>query len=528
MKNANNVRLAALYIHIMTKRFSIYPLVALLLTAFMAGCNDNDSSSFVTEGDFNNCTVSSFSINKNEKVLASLDSVFFSIDLVNARIFNADSLPKGTDVRKLVINIGTASASGCDLTFRKLGTQRDTTISYIKSPGDSINFADGPVKLTVTSYNGQSKREYTINVNVHQVETDTLFWAESAKAALPGSISAPTSQKTVEFGGKIYCMTSDGSAACVSVSENPFDNRNWEAKSASLPAGADIKSFTASSEAMYILDGNGNLYSSTDALTWTSTGSRMDYIYGGYSASILGARHDADGWKHITYPASDEKAVPSGCPVSGTGQMITYETKWSSTPLAIFVGGRDASGMITGAAWGYDGGTWAKLSNRDIDEREDVTLFPYMTPRVKSGSWRVTERSVLVALGGKYESTEGMVVSKDVYVSYDQGITWDEASSYLQLPEYIPAFASAQAYVVSDMMSIDPSQQSSNGWAVMAGKKLPVFAHPVPFASSRVSKPVTEWECPYIYLFGGEDAAGSLYDTMWRGVIRRFTFRPLY
>ncbi|MDE6243060.1 MAG: hypothetical protein K2M14_03515, partial [Muribaculaceae bacterium] len=36
-----------------------------------------------------------------------------------------------------------------------------------------------------------------------------------------------------------------------------------------------------------------------------------------------------------------------------------------------------------------------------------------------------------------------------------------------------------------------------------------------------------KWECPYIYLFGGRDADGKLYDTVWRGVINRLTFSPI-
>lgn len=510
----------------MNKRFPLYSLLALMLTAIVAGCNKDDSSTFVSEGDFGNCSVTSFSIKKNDKVLTGLDSVFFSIDLVDARIFNADSLPKGTDVSKLVLNIGTSSASACELTYRKLGTPRDTTISYIDSPGDSINFSDGPVKLSVTSYNGQNKREYTIDVNVHKVETDTLFWAEGAKTVLPSAIS-PSAQKTVEFAGKVYCLTADGSSASVAVSENPYYDNRWTVSAAALPVSADIESFTASDAALYILDATGNLFTSTDAVNWRQTGERMTYIYGGYTDRILGARNDADGWKHVTYPASTEAAVPAGCPVSGTSQMITYETKWSSEPLALFVGGRDASGMITGAAWGYDGTSWAKLSNRDIDEREEMTLFPYFTPRVNTSTWRVTERSALIAMGGRYESAEGEVVSKMVYVSYDQGITWDEADSYLQLPDYIPAFSSAQAIVVNDEMSASTAR-SASGWHNAGGTRLPSFATPVPFAVSRVSVPVTEWECPYIYLFGGVDADGNLHDSLWRGVIRRFTFRPLY
>ena len=512
----------------MTKRYPLYTLLALVLTALISACN-KDSESFVADSDLGNCTVSSFSLIKDDSILKGLDSVYFSIDLINAVIFNADSLPKGTRTDKLVVNIGTSSASGCDLTFRKLNTTRDTTISYIDSPKDSINFSDGPVKLLITSYDGLSKREYTIKVNVHQEVPDTLYWDQSARRVLPSKLAAPTSQKAVEYQGKVYCLTGADSQASLAVTENPYGN-DWATADATLPAGADISSFTSTTDALYILDNEGNLYTSADGLTWTSTGSHLTYIYGGYNNFVLGARKDADGWKHATYPATGEHTVPAGCPVSGTGQMMLYETKWSELPLAMFVGGRDASGNVVGSSWGYDGEVWAKISSRDIDEREGVTLFPYFTPRTVTGFWRVSERSTLIALGGRYESSAGMVVSKNVYVSYDQGITWDEASSYLQLPDYIPDFAAAQAIIVNTRLTdLSRSAVPADGWTIMAGNRLPVWATPVPFArESRVSAPVTEWECPYIYLFGGVDAQGNLHDSVWRGVIRRFSFAPLY
>ena len=241
---------------------------------------------------------------------------------------------------------------------------------------------------------------------------------------------------------------------------------------------------------------------------------------------VLGARSDNDGWKHVTYPATTELPVEAGCPVGGTGQMMVYETKWSVMPLAMFVGGRDASGVVVGSAWGYDGKIWAKISNTDIDEREDVTLFPYFTPKVNTTNWKVTERSVLVALGGKYETTEGTVTSKNVYVSYDQGLNWKEADSYMQLPEHIPGFVSAQAVVMD--ATIYASRSFSDVWTQFPSRQLPAWAVRLDDSQmSRVIKPETQWECPYIYLFGGEDADGNLFDTVWRGVITRFTFKPL-
>lgn len=508
-----------------TNKLPLYFIVAILTAMFSAACN-SDSEALLIDGDLGNCSVTSFSLQKDDSVLAHLDSVYFSIDLAKAEIFNADSLPKGTDISRLVVKVGTSSARSCELTYRIRGTQRDTTVNYIESPSDSINFAEGPVKMVVASYDGLSKVTYTIRVNVHQVAPDSLYWSQAAKRDLPGSISSPTAQKTVEHGGEVVCLVTDGTNAEVSKCDNPY-TWSWTTKIANLPSDADVNSFTSASDAYYILDKDGNLYTSVDAETWTSTGETLSYIYGGYKDMILAARHDDDGWKHVTYPATEEVAMASSCPVSGTGELMIYETKWSVEPLAMFVGGRDASGTLTGATWGYDGSRWIRLSNSDIDERENVTLFPYFAPKVNTTNWTVTDNTVLVAVGGTYETTDGVVVSKNVYLSYDQGLNWKEADTYMQLPEYMPGFSGAQAVVKNATLTV--SRAMADGWVTFPGKKLPAWTYPMPTqAYSRVSQPVTEWECPYIYLFGGEDASGSLYDTVWRGTINRFTFRPLY
>ncbi|MDE7409414.1 MAG: hypothetical protein K2N09_05265, partial [Muribaculaceae bacterium] len=50
--------------------------------------------------------VTKFSLKSKKGSNVKLDSVFFSIDLNRGVIFNADSLPVGTDVTKLVPVIG--------------------------------------------------------------------------------------------------------------------------------------------------------------------------------------------------------------------------------------------------------------------------------------------------------------------------------------------------------------------------------------------------------------------------------------
>lgn len=83
----------------MKKQFPIYMLVSLLMAmvGFTACNSDDDDSVFDTidtSAEFA-CMINSFKLEANPNILSNLDTVFFSIDLNAARIFNADSLPLG-------------------------------------------------------------------------------------------------------------------------------------------------------------------------------------------------------------------------------------------------------------------------------------------------------------------------------------------------------------------------------------------------------------------------------------------------
>lgn len=72
----------------MTKNIAISMAAAALL-AGAAACNSD--TEYHTELD-GSAMVRTFSLVENNKILADLDSVYFSIDLVSGDIFNADSL----------------------------------------------------------------------------------------------------------------------------------------------------------------------------------------------------------------------------------------------------------------------------------------------------------------------------------------------------------------------------------------------------------------------------------------------------
>lgn len=507
----------------MTRKTIIYMLLPLALAFIVAGCNKESESYY--ESDYSNASVSSFRLKANSKILNNLDSVFFSIDLNRRLIFNADSLPVGTKIDRLQVNIGTPTVSGCEITFRPAGADKDSTVNYLANPNDSIDFSNGPVKLVITSVDGLVKQEYSVKVNVHLTEPDSLTWNNVAWRTLPSIFDEVDAQKTIDYDGTALCLTTYASSASVAVMEGSPDR--WLTQPASLPAGAEVESLQAVGTTLYIIDNAGKLYSSANRGTsWTATGAVMHHLYGPYGDSVLlGARKDADGWKQVTWPASAEKAIPEGLPVAGTSQLLNYTTEWSSTPMAMMVGGTDAEGRMSGDTWAYDNGVWAPVSQTSITPASGVALVPYFAYRTNERNWKVTRRTVLLAMGGK--GVNGFT-RRDLFISYDRGLNWKLSDTLMVLPQYIPGFADAQALVFPTTLS----SRAGSEWTECPAPRFPAWYRiddtPLFATDSRVSKPVTEWECPYIYLFGGVGSTGVTRNTVWRGVLNRLTFRPVY
>lgn len=508
----------------------IYLLLALAIACGTASCNkDTDQTEELSTNA--NTIVSSFKLGRNEKILTNLDSVFFSIDLEKAEIYNADSLPKGTDVRKITIAVGTSSASECNVTYRVLGTDRDTTVNIVKSPNDSINFTAGPVKMEVVSYNTQMRRTYTVHVNVHQSNPDSLYWNELANHTLPTSLDAPTAQKTVSYLGQARVYTIDASGkGNMAVCDNPYD-APWHNSAVNFPTGARIETITTSGiDALYMLNSSDELYASDGSQEWTPTGSFMSHIYGIFNGKVIGAIQTPAGWKGVTYPGNDTFEIPAEMPIDGTSSAYTFDSQWSISPLMIFFGGRAADGKLSGDSWAFDGAKWTKLSLTPTTPCSGAALVPYFVPETNTTTWTVSSQPVLLAFGGNVQISNQTAPSKNVYISYDLGMRWKLADNSLQFPDFIPQFTDAQALKFDATMYAAGSRSGADsGWTRMGKSTIPVWATPAPLpAASRASKPVTEWATPYIYLFGGCDAYGKLRPTMWRGVINYYTFKPLY
>ncbi len=89
------------------------------------------------------------------------------------------------------------------------------------------------------------------------------------------------------------------------------------------------------------------------------------------------------------------------------------------------------------------------------------------------------------------------------------------------LPDEITPASGRQAFVAPHKFS----SRGADNWKMLPQRRLP---HWLSYeAGGRAVTPITEWDCPFIYLFGGYDEQGVLVGNIWRGAINRLIFKPL-
>lgn len=488
-------------------------------------CNSDDSGYDVTYdlSEYSSVMMTSFRLQANDSILANLDTVYFAIDINHAKVFNADSLPKGTEINKLQVQIGLPTVKSAKIIVPGVNPEDiPDTINYIENPNDTVDFSRGPVTLRVVSLDEKTTFDYELKVNVHQMVPDSLYWNRTQSTALPGGLSNPVAQGSLEHDGKYLTFVTDGSRSVRCVTVNPGTGV-WENTDVVLPSGASLSSIVSTGDALFMTTASGTLYTSADnGSTWTSTGTQMNHVYGAMDGKVIGVRHNSDDtYTHVTYPASTESTVSAQCPVSGTSQALVYTTEWATQPMMMFTGGVKADGSYSGDTWAFDGTEWANVSNAGLPAAEGMTVVPYFMFRVND-AWVATKESVLLAFGGRL--SDG-TMNRVTYLSKDRGVNWSKAGELMQLPEYIPGMCGTQAFVAETELT----GRSSSVWSLTGDRHLAGWygIDGGMMSGSRATKPVTSWNCPYIYIIGGTLADGSLNTTIWRGVINRLSFKPL-
>ena len=474
----------------------------------VSACNEKDedviNDNYVTT---ESVAVTNFALAPDIKIMRNLDSVFFSIDLDHGVIFNADSLPKGTKISALVAKISYPSSVTSAVIEMSGGTNREGTINYFSNATDTIDFT-GDVTLTLGTSKNAITKTYTIKVNVHKEDPDTLYWDRMGEMSLPSRMPGPKAQKSVVFDGGVVSLIeeSDGSYTLASCSDI-FAGR-WSKEAAGFSFVPVIESLTASPDgSLYILAGTYLMQSADGGHSWTRVASGWDRIIGNYGSALLGA----SGTSMISWPENAVSSVqlPDGFPVSGYSQPVEFSNRWTTEPTIVLFGGKRADGQLSASSWAFDGSQWTDISDNSLPALEGLSVVDYYSYLNSSSNGLIREFEAYLAFGGRDSSGN---LNNTVYVTYDHGINWYRAQSYMQLPEGL------QCGYMLDALTLGTSMESnlSDRWKVKRRLKY------------EIDGDVIRWNCPYIFLFGGYGSDMSLIPAIRSGVLQRLTFVPLF
>lgn len=486
--------------------------LAFMSMATMTSCNKKtEEEEDATYTPSTNLAVTDFKLGSNTDIMANLDSVYFAIDLVNAVIFNADSLPTGTDISGLTVTV-TYPSSVSEAVIEQSGGSRDGEFSYKDNPTDTIDF-NSKVTLKLTAQDGTTTRSYRLKVNVHTTTPDTLAWDRIAFSELPSRMPAPAAQKTTNMGQSVFMLLQESDGTYTMSRTDDLTKSQWQKTPVSMPFTPAIRSMVATDSSIFILSSSGDLYSSADGLTWQPTGMAWSAIIGAYGERLLGLRIKDGHLMHTEYPSGTEAIADAKFPVEGFSNLVHSTNKWTTTSSAMIVGGRMADGQLTNATWGFDGRVWARIDNSSVPYITGATLVPYYIYRSATGSaFNKKEYPVWLTLGGRLKDNS---LNQTAYVSYTNGVNWTQADSLMQMPEFIPGLENADNLVYEASLSAN----LSDAWTRATMTRAQSFV---------IDGDIIKWDCPYIYLIGGEDATGRLSDTIWRGVLMRLTYTPVF
>lgn len=477
----------------------LIPLILLLAT--LSSCNKEEKEKNALS---ESVRISAFALKPDSLVLENLDKVFFSIDLEKGLIYNADSLPKGTDISELKFKITTENAKEVEI------SNVDTTYSYLKKDNlaNNLNF---PVTIKVVSQSGMHEKTYQLKVNVHKLNPDQLFWGGVQYSSLPGK-GKLSAQQTVKFCDLLYCFMTRDNKHMVATTTHP--SHEWQVTDLALAFTPDWQTLHAGDDALYILDTENKLHTSTDGVNWADTGKSYANIVGCIGGELLTLTLDNGNYYHDKYPQPEgftPQPITSNFPIEGYSNMLTYNSPWLTSPQGMIVGGRTADGRLTGAMWGYDGNTWAMLNNQ-LPPREGAAFFSFVT-FYTDGNWVTSELPTWFIMGGldQYDAL------RDIWYSNNYGITWQKNEKSLMMPGYITSRGYASVVVCDE-----PEDTSYSSWQSVDMLPIPAGYRKLPAYSDTDSRLV-----PYIYMFGGKYSQEHIFDQVWRGTINRLRFEPI-
>ena len=340
----------------------------------------------------------------------------FIINQNEGLIYNADSLPFGTDVSKVVVSI-TADTYGIYVV-----AENDS----LWEEGDSLDFRT-PIQFKVMSEMGTYGRIYTAKINVHQQEPELLTW-QKMENNFSKNIQK---QKAIYLNNCFYVFAEQESQVAMTKST---DGQTWSTlEDINIPAKADYSSVMVWGNQLYIL-ATQNLYSSNDGISWEKVETEQAInqlfanIHNENSQKLIGV--DPEGY----YIESEDginwtrhEKLPADFPKSGH-QFVNYTLNTNNKiSRTILLGNNEEVSDTTTTVW------------MQIDSDHDWTA---LTMDVETNACPNLENAALIhyngslyTFGGEGQKDGTIEAFSTFFKSIDNGITWEAVTENMIFPE---------------------------------------------------------------------------------------------
>ena len=353
----------------------------------------------------------------------------FYIDQINHQIYNPDSLPYGTNVKRALCNI-TSKNSGV-VTIKSLISD---TLFYYNST-DSIDFSE-PRTLKVHSYDGTNQVSYTVKVNVHQEKPDTFLWHATSRM---DAFAQAKHMKAFALNGRIIVFAGyEEEGAIYSCEES--NNAEWRLETWDLGRAVPFNAYenVAASDQKIYINLSGDIFYSTDGIHWDQSGEMCpgrligatnDHLFALVTGGI--ARSDDEGATWETEKLDSDEAL---LPTDEVSFCRLPSKVNESVSNIVLIGNRSVSFF-------YDdvrAHVWNKVD--DMDDKDEPWMYvssddqpTYILPRLTSLT-AVVYNNYIIAAGGQGLGACQNSAFEHLFQSNEGGVLWQRCISY-KLPD---------------------------------------------------------------------------------------------
>lgn len=417
-----------------------------ILSFTLASCLDSDDETTIYSQE---AAISSFAINDIKTIInngrdtltqtVSGNKYPFVIDQLNGLIYNPDSLPKGTDVKKVSLSI---IATGT-VFYKKNG------VDTLWASTDSLNFTqaanrESALEFIVHAADWETIKTYKVWINIHKQAPDSLIWRPVQGAEFPGT-AITEGQKAVLFNQKIFVFGQTGGQVKV-TSANVTDGRTWTAPAElDIPETADYSSVMVFQDKILIL-ASGKLYSSADGFYWTreNAPAPLSGLVAYFNDKLI-AVHENNFVETADFSTWKETGLlPEEFPLRNYSSVSYPLASNPALKKLILIGTPVNPVAITTPVWSMlsDENNWSPY----IPDQDNS----YGCPALENISLIHYDNNLYVFGGQGIDNGTELKPFQYFYSSQDEGLTWQPVKRQVIFPAAFTTFGSNYSFIIDD------------------------------------------------------------------------------